>query len=139
VSVFLERLDLGDIGTLADSFSMRRQTIQANCGIMEGRLDDEYKQFESTKQEYLKRTLRLQETFMQTAESFQNAKAYYDVSFMHAALAELRTELQRAEKLEASVIGQTTDVNSKVGSHNGGLRSGHALQRVDQGAGPQHA
>lgn len=105
---------MGPIGTLSDSFSMRRETIQANCGAMEGKLDEEYKQFEAAHLEYQKRTLKLQEIFMNAAENFQNSKSYFDVSFMYTTLHELKTELQRAEKLEAHVLAQTTDVNSKV-------------------------
>lgn len=136
---FLEELDLDPIGTLSDSFSMRRQTIQANCGIMEGKLDDEYKQFEAANQEYVKRSTKLQDTFMNTAETFQNAKSYYDVSFMYSALQELKADLLRVEKLEATVISQTNDVNSKVGRPHPGLRTRHAVQRIDKRASPQYS
>jgi hypothetical protein len=105
---------------------------------MEGRLDDEYKQFEASNQEYTKRSLKFQENFVQTAETFQNAKAYYDVGFMHTSLTELRTDLQRIEKLENSVISQINDVNSKVDEIFLGLCTCYPVQWLHQGVSSKH-
>lgn len=97
---------------------------------MEGKLDEEYKQFEAANAEYQKRTFKLQEHFMNTAETFQNPKSYFDVSYMYSALNELKSELQQAEKLEAQAIAQTTEVNSRVALHLLGIRSSDAFQQL---------
>ena len=111
---FLEEYDLSPIVTLLDSFIMRRHTIQANCGIMEEKLDEDYKSFETLNQRYSKEAVSLRDSFLHFAEHYQNPKVYYDVSHMYRTLQDLKHRLAQVTIYETEVIDQIKDVNSKV-------------------------
>lgn len=112
---FGEKLELSKLSTLIDSFGMRRMTIQSNCEAMTGKLEEDYKNYESFNLRYTRECNMLKDSFASLVEISQNAKTYYDLNTTGKLLGDLRAKVNLVVELETKVIQMTRDVNSKVG------------------------
>ena len=93
---------------------MRRETIRGNCEAMEEKLEEDYKAFESMQSQYNKETVNIQDVVLSFLQSMQNPKLYYDVQYMYKMFRDVKSRLNEIARLESSLIGLVTSINSKV-------------------------
>ena len=89
-------------------------TIQSNCEAMTGKLEEDYKNYESFNLRYTRECGMLRDSFGTLQELSQNPKTYFDLNYTGKLLGELRSKVNSVVELETKVIQMTRDVNSKV-------------------------
>lgn len=112
-SQYSENVDLSQLHQMCESITMRRETILANCGSMEERLNNEFDLYSLKKLNHGEKIRIIQKLFAEAAKLIQSPKTFYDYFLMKATVEEIHREITLIGELEKDLLKMSNEVNSK--------------------------